>query len=89
MVDAFLGWKLPTDFSPDAGISFDSEYEKKWGCLQELTYYMLDKHDKWLSISYVDASQSQYRYQPNLWSGLIAGKKTIMTYNHIYLDVTT
>jgi hypothetical protein len=31
MVDAFLGWKLPTDFSPDAGISFDSEYEKKWG----------------------------------------------------------
>jgi hypothetical protein len=31
MVDAFLGWKLPIDFSPDAGISFDCEYEKKWG----------------------------------------------------------
>jgi hypothetical protein len=31
MVNAFLGWKLPTDFSPDAGISFDCEYEKKWG----------------------------------------------------------
>jgi hypothetical protein len=31
MVDAFLGWKLPTDFSPDAGISFDCEYGKKWG----------------------------------------------------------
>ena len=22
MVDRFLGWKLPEDFSPDAGISF-------------------------------------------------------------------
>lgn len=22
MVDRFLGWKLPQDFSPDAGISF-------------------------------------------------------------------
>jgi hypothetical protein len=31
MVNAFLGWKLPTDFSPDAGISFDCEYGKKWG----------------------------------------------------------
>jgi hypothetical protein len=31
MVAAFLGWKLPTDFSPDAGISFDSEYGEKWG----------------------------------------------------------
>jgi hypothetical protein len=31
MVNAFLGWKLPIDFSPDAGISFDGEYGKKWG----------------------------------------------------------
>jgi hypothetical protein len=31
MVDAFLGWKLPIEFSPDAGISFDGEYGKKWG----------------------------------------------------------
>lgn len=23
MVDAFLSWKLPKDFSPDAGVSFD------------------------------------------------------------------
>lgn len=27
MVDAFLGWKLPSDFSPDCGISFRSESE--------------------------------------------------------------
>lgn len=26
MVDRFLGWKLPDDFCPDAGISFDPEY---------------------------------------------------------------
>lgn len=28
MVDRFLGWKLPTDFSPDAGISFNKVYNK-------------------------------------------------------------
>lgn len=26
MVDRFLGWKLPHDFSPDAGISFAKRY---------------------------------------------------------------
>lgn len=31
MVDRFLGWKLPQDFAPDAGISFDREYGGKWG----------------------------------------------------------
>lgn len=31
MVSRFLGWKLPEDFAPDAGISFDSEYGKRWG----------------------------------------------------------
>lgn len=31
MVDRFLGWKLPSDFGPDAGISFDREYGEKWG----------------------------------------------------------
>jgi hypothetical protein len=31
MVDRFLGWKLPSDFAPDAGISFDREYGEKWG----------------------------------------------------------
>lgn len=35
MVDRFLGWKLPEDFQPDAGISFkpnyneDTQYENK------------------------------------------------------------
>lgn len=30
-VDRFLGWKLPADFYPDAGISFDRSYAEKWG----------------------------------------------------------
>lgn len=31
MVDRFLGWRLPEDFGPDAGISFDRTYVDKWG----------------------------------------------------------
>lgn len=27
MVDRFLGWKLPKDFNPDCGISFDRKYQ--------------------------------------------------------------
>lgn len=30
MVDRFLAWKLPEDFSPDAGISFEPEYNVEW-----------------------------------------------------------
>lgn len=26
MVDRFLGWRLPDDFRPDAGISFEAHY---------------------------------------------------------------
>ncbi len=26
MVDRFLGWRLPDDFCPDAGITFEPEY---------------------------------------------------------------
>lgn len=28
MVDRFLCWRLPEDFSPDAGISFEPEFNK-------------------------------------------------------------
>lgn len=28
MVDRFLGWKLPADFSPDAGISFKAVFNE-------------------------------------------------------------
>lgn len=28
MVNRFLGWKLPGDFSPDAGISFERNYNE-------------------------------------------------------------
>lgn len=28
MVDRFLGWRLPANFSPDAGISFKAEYNE-------------------------------------------------------------
>jgi hypothetical protein len=30
MVDRFLGWRLPEDFSPDAGISFEPEFNKEF-----------------------------------------------------------
>lgn len=32
MVNRFLGWRLPDDFNPDAGISFKAEYNEntKW-----------------------------------------------------------
>lgn len=30
LVDRFLGWKLPNDFAPDGGITFDSEYNKEY-----------------------------------------------------------
>lgn len=30
MVDRFLQWKLPEDFNPDAGISFEPEFNKEW-----------------------------------------------------------
>jgi hypothetical protein len=29
-VDRFLGWKLPKDFNPDCGITFDPEKLKPW-----------------------------------------------------------
>lgn len=28
MVDRFLGWKLPSDFAPDAGISFKPTFNE-------------------------------------------------------------
>lgn len=30
MVDIFFGWKLPDDFSPDAGISFEREHSVEY-----------------------------------------------------------
>lgn len=30
MVSRFLGWKLPEGFHPDAGISFEPEFNKEW-----------------------------------------------------------
>lgn len=34
MVDRFLGWKLPEDFHPDAGISFTPEFNVEWNAKQ-------------------------------------------------------
>ena len=34
MVDRFLGWKLPEHFRPDAGISFEPEFNKEWNAKQ-------------------------------------------------------
>ena len=30
MAERFLRWRLPEDFSPDAGISFEPEFNKEW-----------------------------------------------------------
>lgn len=30
MVDRFLAWKLPADFNPDDGISFEPEFNKEY-----------------------------------------------------------
>lgn len=34
MVNRFLGWKLPQEFHPDAGISFEPEFNKEWNARQ-------------------------------------------------------
>lgn len=36
MVQRFLSWKLPENFSPDAGISFEPEYNVEWNAKQGL-----------------------------------------------------
>jgi len=30
MTERFLGWKLPANFNPDAGISFEPEFNVEW-----------------------------------------------------------
>lgn len=34
MVTRFLGWRLPEDFRPDDGISFEPEFNKEWNASQ-------------------------------------------------------
>ena len=34
MTNRFLGWKLPEDFRPDDGISFEPEFNKEWNASQ-------------------------------------------------------
>ncbi len=34
MVQRFLGWRLPETFSPDAGISFEPEFNREWNAKQ-------------------------------------------------------
>lgn len=36
MVDRFLSWKLPKHFNPDAGISFEPEFNVEWNAKQGL-----------------------------------------------------
>lgn len=36
LVDRFLGWRLPKDFHPDCGISFDREYNVSYNANQGL-----------------------------------------------------
>jgi protein tyrosine phosphatase (PTP) superfamily phosphohydrolase (DUF442 family) len=37
MVDRFLGWRLPEPFRPDAGISFNPEYNVEYSAARGLT----------------------------------------------------
>lgn len=34
MVDRFLQWRLPENFRPDAGITFEPEFNKEWNAKQ-------------------------------------------------------
>lgn len=34
MVSRFLGWRLPEAFHPDAGISFEPEFNRGWNARQ-------------------------------------------------------
>lgn len=34
MVQRFLQWKLPENFNPDDGISFEREFNKEWNAKQ-------------------------------------------------------
>lgn len=34
ITNRFLGWKLPEDFHPDDGISFEPEFNKEWNAAQ-------------------------------------------------------
>lgn len=36
MVNRFLGWRLPEDFAPDAGISFNPEYNVEYNASRGL-----------------------------------------------------
>jgi hypothetical protein len=36
MTERFLSWKLPENFSPDAGISFSPEFNVEWNAKQGL-----------------------------------------------------
>lgn len=36
MVNRFLGWKLPEDFHPDAGIKFEPEYNVEYNAARGL-----------------------------------------------------
>lgn len=36
MTERFLGWRLPDNFNPDAGISFEPEFNVEWNAKQGL-----------------------------------------------------
>lgn len=36
MVQRFLGWRLPKDFNPDGGISFEPEFNVEWNAKRGL-----------------------------------------------------
>ena len=55
MVDRFLCWKLPSNFTPDGGISFNPEFNVEWNAKQGLPP---QRHEP-IGTNLFDASQAE------------------------------
>lgn len=89
MVIRFLGWKLPEDFGPDAGISFDREYRAKWGTPVGTNLFTAGQAKAMLEyvVGPVLADTFQNRVQPWLmecFGAMIAGDREER--NHRFLE---
>lgn len=58
MVQRFLSWKLPTTFSPDAGISFKAEYNDSPAAMEFLGRTEPMRHEP-LGTNLLDAVEAE------------------------------